>query len=374
MESALKHNNFTDSAGYEIPNPKNPHESYMDLNYRSPHLYDGLHTKEQSTERNNTGRSKRSILVLAAVLLTIIVIALSGIVMFLVLTRTPSCEPYDREAGFCSINSNGDSQCICPENKVGINCENVLREPFRVSLCPVDWNDEGQLGCYKIYNQPMDKRTWIEAREFCRSVGSDLASIPSLGVQELIRKAQNDSKKLWVGLSRIAGSFRWSDGSKLTYANWRPGEPNNFFGNEQCVNIWEEGKWNDNSCHMSFGFICSIAKTNVCGKSGEWMLYNSNCYMFSQRSLTRGEAVQACGRLGASLVHVNSTGEHNFLVRQLTKYYPNNFWIGSHNVQFAESGRPTTGCTIYYSEWGVLGDTYCLEKNRFICAGAPEKK
>ena len=52
---------------------------------------------------------------------------------------------------------------------------------------------------------------------------------------------------------REEGNFVWeSDESRLTYAHWRKGEPNNR-GNEDCVHLrytnklWK-GSWNDLRC------------------------------------------------------------------------------------------------------------------------------
>ena len=44
----------------------------------------------------------------------------------------------------------------------------------------------------------------------------------------------------WVGLSQLQGGsdFRWSDGSSFDYYDWNPGEPNNAYGDESCVELY----------------------------------------------------------------------------------------------------------------------------------------
>lgn len=43
--------------------------------------------------------------------------------------------------------------------------------------------------------------------------------------------------KFWIGLNQLSTStgFVWSDGSPISYTNWYPGEPNNYLGQENCV-------------------------------------------------------------------------------------------------------------------------------------------
>lgn len=67
-------------------------------------------------------------------------------------------------------------------------------------------------------------------------------------------------KIFFTGLNDIdsEGNYTWSDNTTFNVSNWRSnaGEPNNYKGNEDCVEIHWDGKWNDNKCDAEFGFIC----------------------------------------------------------------------------------------------------------------------
>ena len=54
-----------------------------------------------------------------------------------------------------------------------------------------------------------------------------------------------------IGLSDYCneGEFTWkSDGSSLEYTNWRENEPNDYQGNEDCVQLDHNSQWNDLRC------------------------------------------------------------------------------------------------------------------------------
>ena len=65
----------------------------------------------------------------------------------------------------------------------------------------------------------------------------------------------------WIGLYEKGrdGQWEWTDGTPYEYDNWRPGEPNNWAGNdEDCaiVNYNRTHKWFDASCSAAFRYIC----------------------------------------------------------------------------------------------------------------------
>lgn len=53
--------------------------------------------------------------------------------------------------------------------------------------------------------------------------------------------------------------FYWmSTGQDISFSNWSPGEPNNAWERENCIEMWNEDgwRWNDALCEDKKGFIC----------------------------------------------------------------------------------------------------------------------
>ena len=67
----------------------------------------------------------------------------------------------------------------------------------------------------------------------------------------------------WIGLSDLAaeGKFVWqhSFSPLKNYTNWLPGEPNDYYGNEDCVMLKKGSHW---------GWIDEDCKATNCGNYG----------------------------------------------------------------------------------------------------------
>ena len=62
---------------------------------------------------------------------------------------------------------------------------------------------------------------------------------------------------MWVGGERDDADFIWTGSGKLLeYTNWKENEPNNYGGNEECMEVRENGEWNDVRCSMALPYIC----------------------------------------------------------------------------------------------------------------------
>ncbi|KFQ29409.1 Macrophage mannose receptor 1, partial [Merops nubicus] len=85
--------------------------------------------------------------------------------------------------------------------------------------CPEGWKSiSHSSACFKVGREKM--QTWFGARDFCRAIGGDLASIHSEEEQNLIADLRRDYLHVsyWMGLSALDsdGGFVWSDGSPVS--------------------------------------------------------------------------------------------------------------------------------------------------------------
>lgn len=113
----------------------------------------------------------------------------------------------------------------------------------------------------KIYIMNNLEVTYDEAKAICASGGGQLA-VPrtqeeNQAIFSLRKKVQAHS---FMGINDIEseGDFRDLSGQVITYFNWRAGEPNNLRNNEDCVEMWEDGGWNDENCANRRFFVCEF--------------------------------------------------------------------------------------------------------------------
>ena len=116
--------------------------------------------------------------------------------------------------------------------------------------------------------------SWSAAEAEAENLGGTLAIIKSEADQKWVyAKFGHDGEKLrslWIGLRRQnpGGPFVWLDGSKLDYADWNSGQPDNGGGVEDCVHMWTDsqncGAWNDAVDWTSLNAVIEVP-----GKSAE---------------------------------------------------------------------------------------------------------
>lgn len=77
-----------------------------------------------------------------------------------------------------------------------------------------------------------------------------------------------DECHIYIGLHRNGkGDFEWPDGTPFgpgSFANWEPGEPDDDNASGACVEMSQDGKWNDTACderrlHICEKPVCSVS-------------------------------------------------------------------------------------------------------------------
>lgn len=105
------------------------------------------------------------------------------------------------------------------------------------------------------YYQSTTQLSWVQSVAQAAANGGHLAVVPNAQVNNFLQ-ANNNGLSAYIGLTDevTEGTFRWVDGTPLTYTNWSPGEPSNGGGGEDYAVMFTNGRWNDTpgGAHYSF--------------------------------------------------------------------------------------------------------------------------
>ncbi|XP_064416390.1 C-type lectin lectoxin-Thr1-like [Latimeria chalumnae] len=147
--------------------------------------------------------------------------------------------------------------------------------------CPVcrlrTWSRLGRY-CYKFFNFHM---TFHQAEGYCQRIicGGHLASIHSCSrnhqLLRIIRTPCNRRPRTWIGGFRNPPShcFGWTDCTRWNYSRWGPGEPNNQFGREFCVEVNHPMEYEKESCNSTW---CRCPVHGI----HNWKRYGNVCLKF----------------------------------------------------------------------------------------------
>ncbi|NWU97742.1 MRC1 protein, partial [Upupa epops] len=276
----------------------------------------------------------------------------------------------------------------------------VTPETISDSICPLGWDTSNSSNsCFRVSREENQRKTWFEARDFCREMGGDLAAIRSEEEQavlkNLIIKKPLSSQPFWIGLQCLdpdAGPS-WSNGSPVNYMT--------FYCNafENCGVIMEE-LWTDVHCEYSHNWICEIKKgtplkpepltpsaTYEVTDDG-WIMQGDKQYFFSTKETSMEIARTFCKNNHGDLVTIENNSERKFLWKYILKagkfdsYLIGLFqnagqqfsWLDGSPVHYAvwAQGEPNfayaqENCVVLNKKDGLWNDVNCGFSNGYIC-------
>ncbi|KAM8728446.1 macrophage mannose receptor 1-like [Acanthopagrus schlegelii] len=217
--------------------------------------------------------------------------------------------------------------------------------------------------CYKSDSR---RKTWYEARDYCRAIGGDLLSIHSAADV----KEERRYHEAWIGLSApdTNNGYVWSDGSPVNYQDWDDNEPNNHNNAESCAELriyklGMGGSWNDAQCERPNGWLCQIragvtpqtpptpATPDYNTTSDGWLEWKGNQYYINDRTMAMEDARHFCKRRHGDLVTINSEEERVFLWKQISQRY-GSFWIGL-TVDLDGTFEWMDGSPVVFQRWNT---------------------
>uniref|UniRef100_A0AAQ5XFC7 Mannose receptor, C type 1a n=1 Tax=Amphiprion ocellaris TaxID=80972 RepID=A0AAQ5XFC7_AMPOC len=204
----------------------------------------------------------------------------------------------------------------------------------------------------------MLKKTWQEARDFCKAVGGDLMSIHNSQdlnglsyVRACVSCSFHSSDAAWIGLSMGTNeAFVWSDGT-FSYENWGYGEPNNHNDNEHCaeVQMYYGRHWNDRHCEAYNDWICQIRKVYNKTEDG-WLIYNDTQYFINMDNLPMEAARAYCKKNFGELAVITGESERRFIWKQISKGSEGQYYIGM-TVNLDKSFSWLDDTPVTYTAW-----------------------
>lgn len=110
----------------------------------------------------------------------------------------------------------------------------------------------------KLYVTNGEKMPFSKVKSLCAELRATVATPKNAEENAAVEDMANDSVFLGITDEVTEGQFMYVTGGRLTYSNWKKGEPNDHNLGEDCVVLQRDGLWNDVSCSSSCLAVCEF--------------------------------------------------------------------------------------------------------------------
>ncbi|XP_053215449.1 macrophage mannose receptor 1-like [Podarcis raffonei] len=211
------------------------------------------------------------------------------------------------------------------------------------------------------------ERAWA----FCKKQHADLVVIESETERQFLWKYNQLYRSHYdhyIGLTvDFEKSYRWLNGTPVTYEAWAPNEPNFSNEEENCVIMYyRTGLWNDINCGAETRFICERDKSSVRsaaapttpapvgGCADGWLFFDKKCFKLlglnEEERKNWHEARLDCKESGGNLASIPNKETQAFLMVQLQSAATDP-WIGLNDCISSHSFLWTSGSGVYFTNW-----------------------
>uniref|UniRef100_A0A8C2H545 C-type lectin domain-containing protein n=1 Tax=Cyprinus carpio TaxID=7962 RepID=A0A8C2H545_CYPCA len=218
-----------------------------------------------------------------------------------------------------------------------------------------------------------EKKTWNEARDFCRKNYIDLATVQTDEEWSKLNELRaNYRSNTWIGLYDDVNSWRWSFQNEcLEYARWDEDKPKNKRGNQYCVMLHSSGYWSANDCNLKCVVICQNDQEPVLVTDGEMSWKHAQSF---------------CRKNFTDLYTVRTESENQQLTVMIQGYTC--AWIGLFRDSWTWSDQTSTSSSLRWAEKqpdnlsvneicaavdedGRISDELCSRRFFFFCKSPP---
>lgn len=224
--------------------------------------------------------------------------------------------------------------------------------PFGVVASEKPWGSVEFNGHY--YRFYSNKLSYTDAKAFCEAEGGHLATVTTSTENEFVASLFSGTS-IWLGGNDIdtEGTFRWVTGEYFAYSNWAPGEPNNGKSNQDYMQMYENGTWDDLD-EMSRSFVCEWDSWKdepvTISIPADAIQSNGHAYAFFDIGCTWDEAAEYCAKMGGYLVTITSEDE-NWAVNWICG--SRDIWLGANDVEVEGEFKWITGEAMTYTLWSA---------------------